>query len=398
MDTLRNPVLLKWIRAITGTAILLGLTAARAESQEPRAFTLAFGNTAPEHEPLRRWVLASPRFDAHLLWLSSQLSLPVSVPVMFTTCGQPNAFYNPNLKRIEICYEWLEKRTRQVQTQSSPVPTGEKLTDDVLRSALHVINHEVGHALVNVLNLPVLGREEDAADAFSAFILVERGNPQDAFSVLQGAKSMQPMAFEGQSQADIHSLGQQRFYNLLCWMYGSDPVRFAGYAQDGGLPGERLKWCAHEWAQLEKSWTDELASHLTPRAATAALTSSGGPYEAMIANGNKISIAAGQSWYVRFQVPASNCRLDLRVLGLTGGRMDVVTMVLDEYSFLSWSSRGQQHYEPVYKSAQMRLLDNISIPVKGPGQFALVVGNEFSTFTPKTAEATARLSCPGTGG
>lgn len=33
--------------------------------------------------------------------------------------------------------------------------------------------HEVGHALVDVLELPITGKEEDAVDQLSTYVLVE---------------------------------------------------------------------------------------------------------------------------------------------------------------------------------------------------------------------------------
>jgi hypothetical protein len=35
--------------------------------------------------------------------------------------------------------------------------------------------HETGHAVFDLLEVPVLGREEDAADLFSAYIMLHFG-------------------------------------------------------------------------------------------------------------------------------------------------------------------------------------------------------------------------------
>src|SRR5262249_6415138 len=41
-----------------------------------------------------------------------------------------------------------------------------KSLEFILGNVLFAVTHEVGHMLVSRMNLPVLGREEDAADAF----------------------------------------------------------------------------------------------------------------------------------------------------------------------------------------------------------------------------------------
>jgi len=56
------------------------------------------------------------------------------------------------------------------------------LVEFVAGNMLFVGFHEMGHALVNQLHLPVLGREEDAVDAFATLAMLEEGTE---FSVLE---------------------------------------------------------------------------------------------------------------------------------------------------------------------------------------------------------------------
>ncbi len=354
--------------------------------------SVEFGPTRPEHEPWRRWVAATPEFAQHLRWLSDQVVLPREVPVLFTSCGTSNAFYVPQLHTIRICYEYIEQRRKLIQSNVSS-PTEEMVRDALIRSTLHVINHEVGHAIVDLLSLPVLGREEDAADGFSAFILLERGGPSDAYSVLQGALTNgQHPLFETGSAADVHSLNDQRFYNLMCWMLGSDTVRFAGFAQKANLPAFRQRSCAHEWAQLRASWIKVLGDNLRPSDSVIAMDSFTGPARTVeLMNDQTLQVPAGGYIRQEFHIPFAQCHAHLNVLGLDGGNRDVITMVFDRYSFLSWSSNT--FAEPVFQSGQMRQLVS-DVPLRGPGDFVLVVNNKFSGFTPKAVKATVTVSCP----
>ena len=40
-----------------------------------------------------------------------------------------------------------------------------QLVEFVIGNTLFVLTHELGHGLINEFNMPVLGREEDAADS-----------------------------------------------------------------------------------------------------------------------------------------------------------------------------------------------------------------------------------------
>src|SRR5688500_14135049 len=42
----------------------------------------------------------------------------------------------------------------------------------VLGNTVFILYHELGHALIDLLNLPVLGREEDAADNLASVMMI----------------------------------------------------------------------------------------------------------------------------------------------------------------------------------------------------------------------------------
>jgi len=50
------------------------------------------------------------------------------------------------------------------------------LIEFVAGNMLFVLNHELGHALVSEMGLPVLGKEEDAVDAFAVLAMLSVGN------------------------------------------------------------------------------------------------------------------------------------------------------------------------------------------------------------------------------
>jgi hypothetical protein len=137
-----------------------------------------------------------------------------------------------------------------------------------------VLMHETGHAIFDILDVPVFGREEDAADQMAAFIAVQFGKDV-ARSVIKGfayfwlavgnppTKQPDPNApnYPKDKQAqcwqdpfcafsDEHGTGWQRMYNALCVAYGADPVTFKDLADAGWLPAGRAKDCSAEYQQL----------------------------------------------------------------------------------------------------------------------------------------------------
>ena len=127
--------------------------------------------------------------------------------------------------------------------------------------------HELGHALIHVLDLPTTGREEDAVDQLSTYILAHESEDGDV-PTLDAALAFLAWSEEAQeSEAKPafwgeHSLNEQRFFNLVCWVYGQDPGRFQNLVQEGHLPEAQADRCPREWEQIDKSWTALLEPHL----------------------------------------------------------------------------------------------------------------------------------------
>lgn len=125
-----------------------------------------------------------------------------------------------------------------------------------------VVAHELGHALVDQLELPITGKEEDAVDGFAAYLLAntEGFGARSALSasILFAGLAHTP---SDEDYADEHSLSQQRVYQFLCWIYGSDRKTFKGLVGDGGLPAVRAARCEAEWRQLNRSWSFLLKPH-----------------------------------------------------------------------------------------------------------------------------------------
>lgn len=131
----------------------------------------------------------------------------------------------------------------------------------VTANAEFTLLHEMGHLLISELQLPVLGREEDAADQLGfmgLFLLHERQRDADFYAKLLDVADYWRLEWQRQSpnapevrEWDSHALDAQRFYNLACLAYGSDPRQLEWIIQMTGLPDERAFYCQDEYLQVE---------------------------------------------------------------------------------------------------------------------------------------------------
>lgn len=130
--------------------------------------------------------------------------------------------------------------------------------------------HELGHALIDVLQLPVLGKEEDAADHLSVILMNDIWQEDAAANILASdatayaLQADQTAAGGGEpAYADEHSLDMQRYYNVVCLFYGANPDKRQKLADDLGLPPERAERCPSEWDEASGSW-DAVLADATP--------------------------------------------------------------------------------------------------------------------------------------
>lgn len=132
---------------------------------------------------------------------------------------------------------------------------------------LHTLVHEVGHVLYSQYDLPLLAREEDAADALASVLLLEYA--EDGARVVLNAADMfglESELFEKLDESDFwseHSLDIQRFYTTLCHVYGSNPEAHADLVnRKSGLTQDRAENCQYEYERIRHGWLEVLKPYL----------------------------------------------------------------------------------------------------------------------------------------
>ena len=202
--------------------------------------------------------------------LNQVIAIPTDVTIILGECGTPNAFYDPDQKEITICYELMDYF---IQVFAEDAESDDEVGEAVVGATLFTFYHEVGHALVDVLDLPITGREEDAVDQLSTIILISLDEEEEADGVGTNAILSAAMWFykESEQQADSfvdelpfygeHALSPTRFFNLICWTYGADPEMNTFIVDDGILPEERAVQCPEEWDRFSKAWDSLLEKY-----------------------------------------------------------------------------------------------------------------------------------------
>ena len=165
---------------------------------------------------------------------------------------------------LDVCYEYIDDILQNAPKETTPA--GVTRADAIVGPTLEVFLHEVGHAVFDYLSVPVLGREEDAADQFAAYLLLQFAK-DDARRLIVGVAYAYNMDASRPSTkanpfADEHGLPAQRFYNILCMGYGADSKLFADLVEKGHLPKERAEGCEGEYDQVVRAMTKLIGPYI----------------------------------------------------------------------------------------------------------------------------------------
>lgn len=141
----------------------------------------------------------------------------------------------------------------------------------VLGASTAFMLHEVGHLIINELEIPILAREEDAADTIATLTLLIQDEEDDA----RAARYLQAFVTNwflfGESEygeiaddymADEHSLNRQRAFAAVCLAHGSGHPGFTEHAERHGLSEGRMAKCEREFESAMRSFAQLLTPHL----------------------------------------------------------------------------------------------------------------------------------------
>lgn len=231
--------------------------------------------------------------------LSDQIALPADFPITFKQCDNINAWFSPSERSITFCYELIQLYNHGYEKVGGDLAHMVGWADQstvLTGTTLHILLHEIGHGMVEIFDLPITGREEDAVDQFATLTLIAQDEEDEPFetrpsrlamlgAVMFNEISTQPENIDRNIFADVHSLGQQRYFDNLCLLIGGNEEVYlpliapgmamvhATYLADTDkfdedklmswfdrtdalnlLPYQRVFNCSSEFARYDASW------------------------------------------------------------------------------------------------------------------------------------------------
>jgi len=268
----RNPA---WIAVVVALLTTGALTMPARAAGEAHQGSIQISYEVPKDPALKNaYDIAR---GANALEMLRLILLPFKLPedlyIKAVSCnGIPNAYFfrEDDKPTIRICYEYL--RSVRETIPKEPTPEGITPREAFVGQLLFTIAHEFGHAAFDIYNLPVLGRQEDAADQFAAWLLLQFGGER-AHRVIRGAAWAYNQYFKNLKDnpkvtvplaalSSDHGTPAQRFYNLACISYGYDAKVFAVVVERGYLPAARAKVCEYEYSNLSYAIKTLIGPHM----------------------------------------------------------------------------------------------------------------------------------------
>ncbi len=173
-------------------------------------------------------------------------------------------------RRIIYFMVWLYACSviaNESQDASSQELAGEQF---MVANTLWTLLHETAHVVIDELDIPVIASEEDVADQLATIALLGHNPNFDLPDSVTQIESVIAAAtawrveweleqWEGAEVAywDSHSLSIQRFYHMMCLLYGNDPDKYEAVQEQLGLPYEHVLGCVdaeYERAHRAVKW------------------------------------------------------------------------------------------------------------------------------------------------
>lgn len=249
---------------VLAAAVLAGLPGANAAARADRIEIKYVPAKEQRLQPIAAYVKQARALEK-VQELLKPFRLPRPLLVQMKGCqGESNAWYEDDI--VTICYEFLDDIWKAAPQETTPA--GVAPIDAVVGPLADVVFHEFGHAIFEMLAIPLFGREEDAADQVSVYIALKFPK-DDARRLILGNAYQYKEDVDGHKLplslkhfADEHGAPAQRFFNVLCWAYGSDPKLFGDFVDKGFLPAERAEGCGDEYRQIKFAFDKLIRPHV----------------------------------------------------------------------------------------------------------------------------------------
>src|SRR3954447_20893221 len=149
---------------IAAAALAAGGATVSGAQAPPGRFVVQFAPPRNADERFLVQLLRAAQLPQVFTELGKHLKLPRNITIRVQG-GKDGPYYNPASRTIILNHPF-SALVLNVFEEEYPKITAHRLGELFAELEYFVLFHEVGHALVDQWDLPVVGREEDAVDAF----------------------------------------------------------------------------------------------------------------------------------------------------------------------------------------------------------------------------------------
>jgi hypothetical protein len=196
--------------------------------------------------------------DAVVNDFNNTLALPNDIEIHFEECDTKNAFYYADTKQITVCYELIYD---YVEKSDLDISFDKKIEEATVFTMLH----ELGHALVDQLQIPITGKEENAVDEFAMMMLLDANNTSAIDLALEGVFQFYYDAIDETSvdYSDQHAPSMERYFDLLSIYCGAghDSTNYYVGQEDWQLSQARSEQSVAEYEKKRLAWDTLLADY-----------------------------------------------------------------------------------------------------------------------------------------
>lgn len=256
---------------------------------QSEATTIRINHEAPTN-PAHQATYERIRSDATFARSSAFFTLfKLPQPITFRTrscSGRGGAWYYEGT--VTICYEYFQTIIDNARSTERPAWVSE--ADAIAGPIADVVLHEGAHAVFEFLRTPLMGREEDAADMFATFAVLNLFKADAkglvggiAYSYLNDVRArnftdlptLENRVVPSRAYGGAHSTALQRLFSVVCHASGFDEAAFKDLVAMSELPPWRAGGCEEEYKQIAHAFHTLIAPHLDRAKAEAVFPGAG---------------------------------------------------------------------------------------------------------------------------
>ena len=183
-------------------------------------------------------------------------------------------FFIINLIILILSFTKITYANEEYQLTQSDI---DEIYEFATNASMGIIFHEIGHLIVDEFNVPIFNNEEDVADSFMAWSLIQIPDEyashedyeyyaEEPHKVIKGISDYYyyltllgrdtSEVYGKDSEYAIHSTDNKRFFNIACFMKGSNPEVFNTYITKRGFDYILEDQCDYNYWQMSDAWWD----------------------------------------------------------------------------------------------------------------------------------------------